>query len=106
MSGNHPLYEALRRLDHPGAWWWRVGDITYYLGVIPAFLLGAGGVLTLIGLAAGWNDWRVAAKTISLCVFSSGIAAVGRLMRRRAFRLAARDGIEAEEPPPPGGYLG
>ncbi len=96
MSDNHPLYNVLRKLDHPGAWWWRMGDITYYIGVIPAFLFGAGSIVAFVGMLARWNDWRVPAKTASLFVFCVLIAVCGSMMRRHAFRLAERDGITEE----------
>ena len=94
MSMDHPFYEELCRRKHPAARWWVVGDVLYYLGLIPACvavsLVLGGLVAPLLGM--GWQYAIVGAVLLPFCIV---VFVVGAVVKNHAYVLAERDGIPA-----------
>ena len=83
MSLDKTCYDELRRRQHPAAKWWMIGDCSYYLGLLGAVFLGC---------AARWVQWALWAAGIAVVVFFLGVAC-----KRRAYVLAARDGVRVDD---------
>ena len=86
MSLDYPYYEELRRRNHAGALWWRVGDALYYLGSM-------GGVFATLALLVFVGD---SAGLIGLAV-SVAIFFIGVALKRRSYVLGQRDGIRVQD---------
>ena len=92
MSLDYPLYEELLRRNHPAAKWWRIGDILYYLGLLPAFISFALMPLAVVkGLSGQPWTWTVVA--FSAFCFSLSVFFIGLSLKGRAYKMAERDGI-------------
>lgn len=94
MSLDYPFYEDLCRRKHRAAWWWLIGDRLYYLGLVSAVLSISGAFAGLLAglLDRGWSSLVLAAVTFPIGVV---VFFVGASFKRRSYRLAKRDGIEA-----------
>ncbi|OWK35783.1 hypothetical protein [Fimbriiglobus ruber] len=96
MSLDYPYYEELCRRKHRAAWWWRIGDTLYYLGLLPAmFAIPGAGFAFVAGLSGfGWH-WLL----LSAIAFGGGavVFVVGSSLKGHAYRLAERDGILSSE---------
>jgi len=91
MSLDYPFYEELRRRGHPAAKWWRLGDMLYYLGLLPAMLLAIPAIVSLVGLA--WAVSKLKIWILALFVVSVAVFLVGTRCKLRSWRMAAKDGI-------------
>ncbi len=93
VSLDSPFSEELVRRSHGAAWWWRIGDRLYYLGLLPAMLAVPGtGAALLAGLFGfGWGWLVVAAVTF---VAGAVVFVIGSSLKRHAYDIAEReDGI-------------
>ena len=95
MSLDYPFYEELCRRKHRGAKWWLIGDLLYYLGLLPAMTAIAGaGVGILLGvIGRGWG-WLLASAIVF--VLGTLVFFLGGSLKRHAYQLAERDGISAD----------
>jgi len=92
MSLDYPFYEELKRRRHPAAKWWRLGDVRYYLGLLPAMLMAIPAVISLICLSI--TQSRSQLLIIFFFVAATIVFVVGALLKRRAWTIAAKDGID------------
>src|SRR5438552_2328174 len=96
MSQDYPFYEELCRREHRGAKWWLIGDCFYYLGSLPAVAsIPGAAAATIAGLSGrGWTWLTISAVTFvgGAAVFITGIA-----LKRHAYDLARRDGINVDD---------
>ncbi len=75
MSLDYPFYQELKRRQHPAAKWWWLGDALYYLGLLPALILGIPALVVLIRLPFGfakWQIWVLALFVVSVAIFLIG----------------------------------
>jgi hypothetical protein len=97
MSLDYPFYEKLRRRAHPAAKWWRLGDVLYYLGLLPAIILILPATSSLSQLRAereaGVVTWR--AWSLAIWIVCLGLFAIGVLLKRKSYAMAAKDGIDS-----------
>jgi hypothetical protein len=95
MSLDYPLYQELCRRQHPGAKWWRFGDALYYVGLLPALMLVLPALVALIRLPFGIARWQVA--VLFLLALFAGVFILGTRLKRKAWTMAARDGIKVND---------
>ncbi len=95
MSLDYPFYKELRRRQHPGAKWWRLGDALYYIGLLPALILVFPALVALIRLPFGIARWQVA--VLSLLALFAGIFFLGTRLKLKAWTMAARDEINVND---------
>jgi hypothetical protein len=95
MSLDYPFYEELRRRQHPAAKWWRLGDILYYLGLLPAVILLFPTLWSLFKLSSGISRWQL--WILSLFIVFVGIFVLGTRLKLKAWRMAAKDGINVND---------
>jgi hypothetical protein len=86
------LYEELRRRKHRAAWWWLVGDLAYYMGLLIAVLSIAGATVSLIAGSLG-RGWHLVFLSLMGFVAGAMVFGVGSWCKSHAHRLAERDGI-------------
>ncbi len=90
MSLDYPFYLELKKRKSPAAKWWRVGDVLYYLGLVPAILsLIATPILSLFENAY-WH-YSLGIFMISVIVFI-----VGSSLKGKSYRMAAKEGINPD----------
>ena len=95
MSLDYPFYERLCRLKHRAAWWWRIGDCLYYLGLLSAVVAVPGSVLALLAGLFGLG-WRHLAATSLVFIAGAIVFVIGTSFKGYAHDLAERDGISTE----------
>jgi hypothetical protein len=96
MSLDYPFYQELQRRKHPAAKWWRVGDALYYLGLLPVLLLAIPAIIALIEIPFGvFTKWQ--GLILMFFVVFVAIFFVGTRLKRKAWAMAARDGINVND---------
>lgn len=95
MSLDYPFYEELRRRQHPAAMWWRIGDVLYYVGLLPAVILLFPTLWSLFKLPSGISRWQL--WILSLFILFVAIFVLGTRLKLKAWRMAAKDGINVND---------
>jgi len=95
MSLDYPFYEELRRRQHPASKWWRIGDILYYVGLLPAVTLAFPTLWSLFKLPSGVSRWQL--WILSLFIVFGAIFVLGTQFKLKAWRMAAKDGINVND---------
>ena len=94
MSLDHFYYEELCLQRHRAAWWWRIGDLLYYLGLLPAITALPLAVVGLAGGLLGFGWYLLAFAAVALPA-GAVVGVIGSSLKRRAYTLAEGDGISA-----------
>jgi hypothetical protein len=97
MSLDYPFYEELKKRKHKAAIWWLIGDVLYYLGLLPALLSIPACLIWLPShFLWGWS-WKYfpymgITFVVGCCVFY-----VGASLKAYSYRLAQKDGINPND---------
>lgn len=97
MSMDYPLYEEMLRRKSRGRWYWRIGDVLYYIGLLTAV---SSPVLFLMANGArdafpGKPDLRLVAGAVALlgiCVFL-----LGSFLKSVSYTIATKEGIDVKK---------
>lgn len=89
MQPDQALYEELVRRGSRGRWFWRIGVWLYAAG-----LLGICVVLVLWPMAVFFRFGRTGIGYAVAILALAGLAALGSLLRRAAYRIALGEGID------------
>ncbi len=89
MSLDHPFYEEMVRRKSRAAWWWRIGDTLYYVGLLEAVTsIPAGMAHVLLSRSEATMLWYVLAFILGLVGFFTGSK-----LKAYSYKLAEQDGI-------------
>lgn len=97
MSLDYPFYEELKRRQHKAAKWWRLGDILYYLGLLPGILLFLSLLFGIFFCFIGWGTWVVLRNLFLLFVFCVLIFYLGACLKGKSYKMAKEDGIDVND---------
>jgi hypothetical protein len=96
MSLDYAFYDELRRRQHAAAKWWLWGDILYYLGLLPAVILAIPALWSFFRLPfssmARWQAWVLSLFALFIVIFL-----VGTRLKLKAWKMAAKDGINVRD---------
>lgn len=97
MSLDYPFYEELKRRGHPAAKWWYVGDMLYYLGLLPALLCIPVMAIQKLTEVLGFTWWWSGSVTVAC--FGAGLAIffIGGFIKGRSYSMAERDRIDVKK---------
>jgi hypothetical protein len=97
MSLDYPFYEELKRRKHKAAKWWLIGDILYYLGLLPALLILLIGIPYLtVRFFLGWS-WEALLYLVIGFVAGGIIFYIGASLKGYSYKLASNDGINPSD---------
>jgi hypothetical protein len=97
VSLDYPFYEELKRRGHQAAAWWRIGDVLYYLGLIPTFLLSVASVSLVPACLFFSVPWVYLAWSIAGVALSYLVWVFGCLLKGHSYKLAKRDGVDIND---------
>lgn len=95
MSLDYPFYEELKRRKHRAAKWWLLGDLLYYLGLIPGLLsIPASIIYFTLKLLTNEFSWRRVLYELLFLVLCFMVFHTGAYLKGISYQIAKKDGID------------
>ncbi len=96
MSLDYPFYEDLKRRKHKAAKWWLLGDLLYYLGLLPGLLSIPASIIYLILKCLNSEfPWRYLLYWFLFLILCLVVFYTGAYLKRISYQMAKKDGIDA-----------